>query len=366
MTDPTPARLLITGGAGFIGSALVREALRQGHEVHVLDALTYAGSRLNLAPDAGETPDALASVRLHVGDITDRALLRAILTELRPDRVIHLAAESHVDRSIDAPEAFITTNVVGTFRLLEACRAHIAAGRAPPHFRFHHVSTDEVYGSLGQVGAFTEESPYAPNSPYAASKASSDMLVRAWGETYGLPVVTSNCSNNYGPRQHPEKLIPAMILAAHAGRALPVYGQGLNVRDWLHVDDHARALLLIGQKGRLRQTYLVGGDTPLRNLDLVERLCALMDARFPDSPLVPHRQLIRFVTDRPGHDLRYAVDSAKLRKELGWRPQVTLQDGLARTLDWYLANPEWVTEARARGGTGARLGLGAPQPGTPS
>ncbi|GAB4521611.1 MAG: dTDP-glucose 4,6-dehydratase [Amphiplicatus sp.] len=347
--------MLITGGAGFIGSAAARQAVAAGHDVLVVDKLTYAANLDNLAPVAGSN-----RYRFEQADIADGARMRALLADFRPDVVMNLAAESHVDRSIDGPADFIETNIVGTFRLLEAARDYVAAGEAPAGFRFHHISTDEVFGSLGpDDGAFVETSPYQPNSPYSASKAASDMLARAWGETYRLPVVVSNCSNNYGPYQFPEKLIPVVILSALAGRPIPVYGRGENVRDWLYVEDHADALLLIAQKGAPGQTYNVGGRAERRNIDLVRAICRLLDERRPDSaPKGGHESLIAFVEDRPGHDLRYAVDCAKIERELGWRPATRLDEGLARTVDWYLTNGEWVERIRARGFDGARLGLG--------
>lgn len=345
-------KLIITGGAGFIGSAVARMAVARGHDVTVVDKLTYAASRDNLA----EIEDA-PNYRLIVADICDGARMRRVLEHARPDVVMHLAAESHVDRSIDGPDDFIETNIVGTYRLLEAARAYVASGAAPGDFRFHHVSTDEVFGSLGPTGAFTEDSRYRPNSPYSASKAASDMLVRAWGETYGLPVVVSNCSNNYGPHQFPEKLVPTVITAARAGKPIPVYGRGEHVRDWLFVEDHADALLLIAASGVPGETYAVGGRAERSNLDLVKTLCAQLDSRFPDAPWAPHERLISFVEDRPGHDRRYAVDCAKIERDLGWRPATRLADGLARTVDWYLANEAWMARIRARGFNGARLGL---------
>ena len=260
--------------------------------------------------------------------------------------------------SIDGPAAFIETNIIGTFRLLEAARDYVAAGEAPADFRFHHISTDEVFGTLGATGAFTEDSPYRPNSPYSASKASSDMLARAWGETFRLPVVVSNCSNNYGPYQFPEKLIPVVVLAASAGKPIPVYGKGENVRDWLYVEDHADALLLIAQRGAPGETYNVGGRAERTNIDLVRMICRVLDRRRPDAPWGPHESLIAFVRDRPGHDLRYAVDCSKIERELGWRPATSLEGGLAATVDWYLDNGAWIDRIKTRGFDGARIGLG--------
>ena len=342
-------KLLITGGAGFIGSAVVRLAVARGHQVVNLDALTYAACLENLAPVA-DSP----LYHFEKADIRDRGALARIFDEHAPDAVMHLAAESHVDRSIDGPGDFIETNITGTFNLLEAARAWwVKAGR-PAHFRFHHISTDEVFGSLGPEGAFTEETPYAPNSPYSASKAASDHLVRAWHETYGLPVVLSNCSNNYGPYQFPEKLIPVVILKALACEPIPVYGKGANVRDWLHVEDHADALLTVLERGRLGRSYNIGGENEARNIDLVRALCRLLDEFRPEG--APHSDLITFVEDRPGHDLRYAIDPTRMRNELGWRPSVTLEEGLRRTVDWYLQNEAWWRPLLKRQGVGQRLG----------
>ena len=350
-------KILVTGGAGFIGSAVVRRAVAQGHEVVNLDALTYAACLENVAEVADS--DRYAFVR---ADIRDRAALDAVLADHAPDAVMHLAAESHVDRSIDGPGTFIDTNVTGTYTLLEAARAYWIARGRPDTFRFHHISTDEVFGSLGQDGLFTEDTPYAPNSPYSASKAASDHLVRAWGETYGLPVVTSNCSNNYGPFHFPEKLIPVVILNALAGKPIPIYGAGQNVRDWLYVEDHAEALLTVLTKGAVGRSYNVGGWNEATNLDLVHRICALLDTRRPDH--APHGDLITHVADRPGHDARYAIDATRIHDELGWKPAVTLDEGLARTVDWYLANEDWWRPLQTRQGVGTRLGQ-ADSGGTP-
>jgi dTDP-glucose 4,6-dehydratase len=340
-------KLLVTGGAGFIGSAVVRQAIADGHGVVNLDALTYAASLTNVA-SVTNSP----LYRFEQADIRDRAALARIFAEHEPDAVMHLAAESHVDRSIDGPAAFIDTNITGTYTLLEAARAYWKGER---EFRFHHISTDEVYGTLGETGAFTEETPYAPNSPYSASKASSDHLVRAWGETYGLPVVISNCSNNYGPFHFPEKLIPVVILNALAEREIPVYGQGLNVRDWLFVEDHARALLTVVQRGVPGESYNIGGNAEARNIDIVRTICALMDEMAPAG--APHERLIAFVADRPGHDFRYAIDAFKIRRELGWQPSVTLEEGLRRTVRWYLDNRAWWEAIQARGHRLERIGL---------
>jgi dTDP-glucose 4,6-dehydratase len=344
-------KILVTGGAGFIGSAVVRHLLDEGAHVVVLDKLTYAGSN----PPLGELGQ--GRYALEVADICDRERVETILERHRPDAIMHLAAETHVDRSIDGPEAFVRTNLVGTFALLEAARAYWAAldGAAREDFRFHHISTDEVFGSLGPEGKFTEATPYDPSSPYSATKAGSDHLVRAWHRTFGLPVVTTNCSNNYGPFQFPEKLIPLTILNALEGRELPVYGRGENIRDWLHVGDHARALWLVLRRGRVGETYNVGGGEERRNIDLVRLLCALLDEASPAG--APHEKLIRFVADRPGHDLRYAIDDTKLRGELGWRPRESLESGLRKTVRWYLENRWWWEKIRSGVYRGERLGL---------
>ena len=343
-------KLLVTGGAGFIGSAVVRQAIAAGHAVVNLDALTYASCLDNVASVA----DAPGYTFVQ-GDIRDGALLETVFTEYAPDAVMHLAAESHVDRSIDGPGAFIDTNVVGTYTLLQAARGYWEGQGKPEAFRFHHISTDEVFGSLGDTGQFTEDTPYDPRSPYSASKAASDHLVRAWHHTYGLPVVLSNCSNNYGPYHFPEKLIPVVILNALAGKPIPVYGAGENVRDWLFVEDHADALLTVVQKGQVGRSYNIGGENEARNIDLVRMICALMDEMVPEG--APHARLITFVTDRPGHDLRYAIDPARMREELGWRPSVTLEEGLRRTLRWYLDNRDWWQALQGRDGVGQRLGI---------
>ncbi len=344
-------KILVTGGAGFIGSAVVRQAIGAGHEVVNVDALTYAACLDNVASVAGHPGYAFEQA-----DIRDRAALDAILTRHAPGAVMHLAAESHVDRSIDGPGTFIDTNVMGTFHLLEAARAYWLGRDRPEGFRFHHVSTDEVFGSLGEAGLFTEDTAYDPRSPYSASKAASDHLVRAWGETYGLPVVLSNCSNNYGPFHFPEKLIPVVILNALAGKAIPVYGQGENVRDWLYVEDHATALLTVLERGALGRSYNIGGENEARNIDLVRKICAILDRLEPGG--APYADLITFVTDRPGHDLRYAIDPTRMRDELGWRPSVTLDEGLERTVQWYLDNRAWWQALQARDGVGTRLGTG--------
>lgn len=344
-------KLIVTGGAGFIGSAVVRQAVGQGHEVVNLDALTYAACLDNVASVA----DAPNYTFLEA-DIRDRAAMEDMFAVHRPDAVMHLAAESHVDRSIDGPGTFIQTNITGTYTLLEAARGYwIAAGR-PEAFRFHHISTDEVFGSLGATGQFTEDTPYDPRSPYSASKAASDHLVRAWHETYGLPVVLTNCSNNYGPYHFPEKLVPVVILNALAGLPIPVYGKGENVRDWLFVEDHADALLTVLQNGQLGRSYNIGGENEARNIDLVRKICAILDDKRPQNR--PYSEQITYVTDRPGHDARYAIDPTRMREELNWRPSVTLDQGLERTVQWYLDNEPWWRALQDRAGVGQRLGTG--------
>jgi dTDP-glucose 4,6-dehydratase len=345
-------KILITGGAGFIGSAVVRRAVADGHEVVNLDALTYSANLENVASVA-ESPNYV----FEQADICDEAAVRAIFARHKPDAVMHLAAESHNDRAIEGPLDFVRANVMGTAILLEAARAHWSG--LPPEkkdaFRFHHVSTDEVFGALGEDGAFSETTPYDPNSPYSASKAGSDHLVRAWGRTYGLPVVITNCANNYGPFQFPEKLIPTVITRALEGKSIPVYGDGRQVRDWLHVDDHADALLLCLQKGRLGETYCIGGTPDRRNLEIIQLLCAALDRYAPAN--TPHAEKITFVADRPGHDFRYAIDAAKLKAELGWEARTSLEDGLDKTVRWYVENADWVDGIRQRGFHSERLGL---------
>lgn len=330
---------LVTGGAGFIGGNFVLDAVARGVRVVNLDALTYAGNLDTLATLEGDPRHLFVQ-----GDIGDRALVTRLLQTHRPDAVLNFAAESHVDRSIDGPAVFIQTNVVGTFGLLEAVRDHwkLLPEAERSRFRFLHVSTDEVYGALGAVGKFSESTPYAPNSPYSASKAASDHLVRAFHHTYGLPVLTTNCSNNYGPFHFPEKLIPLMISRALAGESLPVYGDGRQVRDWLFVRDHCEAIRVVLAGGRVGETYNVGGDCERENIEVVRAICALLDARRPRADGQPRSAQIRFVADRPGHDRRYAIDASKLKNELGWRPRHTFAQGLSETVDWYLANQDWV------------------------
>ncbi|MFG6515455.1 dTDP-glucose 4,6-dehydratase [Sulfitobacter sp. TB366] len=347
-------KLLVTGGAGFIGSAVVRLAIARKIEVVNLDALTYAACLDNLAPVA-DSP----LYHFEKADIRDRAALDGIFAKHAPGAVMHLAAESHVDRSIDGPGAFIDTNITGTYTLLEAARAHWQGRGCPEAFRFHHVSTDEVYGSLPEDPQvlFTEETAYDPRSPYSASKAASDHLVRAWHHTYGLPVVVSNCSNNYGPYHFPEKLIPVVILNALAGKPLPIYGTGANVRDWLFVEDHADALLTVLTKGEIGRSYNIGGENECSNLELVERLCRILDRLRPRADGISYAEQITFVADRPGHDARYAIDPSRIRDELGWRPSVTLEKGLERTVQWYLGNEPWWRALQDRQGVGERLGV---------
>ena len=348
-------KLLVTGGAGFIGSAVVRQAIRDGHSVINLDCLTYAACLDNVA-SVSNAP----SYVFEQADIRDRAALDRIFAAHDPDAVMHLAAESHVDRSIDGPGDFIETNITGTYNMLEAARAHWLRKGKPSAFRFHHISTDEVFGSLPADPAvkFTEDTAYDPRSPYSASKASSDHLVRAWYETYGLPVVLTNCSNNYGPFHFPEKLIPVIILNALAGKPLPIYGDGSNIRDWLYVEDHADALLLVVQKGVVGRSYNIGGENERTNLELVKTLCGILDEKRAKAS-GSYADQITFVTDRPGHDARYAIDPSRIRTELGWRPSVTVEEGLARTVDWYLANEHWWRPLQARQGVGERLGVKA-------
>ncbi|MBD3786070.1 MAG: dTDP-glucose 4,6-dehydratase [Sphingomonadales bacterium] len=348
-------KLLVTGGAGFIGSAVVRLAIARGHSVVNLDALTYAACLDNVA-EAAQSPN----YAFEQADIRDRAALDRIFAAHRPDAVMHLAAESHVDRSIDGPGDFIETNITGTYQMLEAARKYWTDAGKPAGFRFHHISTDEVFGSLPNDPSvkFTEDTPYDPRSPYSASKASSDHLVRAWHETYGLPVVLTNCSNNYGPFHFPEKLIPVIILNALAGKPLPIYGDGSNIRDWLFVEDHADALLLVVEKGELGRSYNIGGENERTNLELVKTLCGILDQKRPKAS-GSYADQITFVTDRPGHDARYAIDPSRIRTELGWRPSVTVEEGLEKTVQWYLDNEAWWRPLQERHGVGQRLGVKA-------
>jgi dTDP-glucose 4,6-dehydratase len=348
-------RFLVTGGAGFIGSAVVRTLIRDtSHQVLVVDKLTYAGNLDSLKPVANNP-----RYGFERADIADAERMRAVVQAYAPDVVMHLAAESHVDRSIDGPGEFLQTNVVGTYSLLQAALAYWR-GLSPERqaaFRFHHISTDEVFGSLGDEGFFHEEYPYRPSSPYSASKAASDHFVRAWHHTYGLPTLVTNCSNNYGPYHFPEKLIPLTILNAIEGRPLPVYGQGTNVRDWLYVDDHARALILAAEQGRPGETYAIGGHNERRNIDVVRAICALVDELAPNAAIGPRGRLITYVTDRPGHDLRYAIDASKIERDLGWRPAETFESGLRKTVEWYLENREWWERVRSGIYRGERLGV---------
>jgi dTDP-glucose 4,6-dehydratase len=350
-------RFLITGGAGFIGSAVARHLVRHTpYEVLVVDKLTYAGNLTSLAPISNDP-------RYHFveADIADATKMSVIFTDYSPDVVMHLAAESHVDRSIDGPAAFIETNIVGTYRLLEAALAHwraLPAGRQAD-FRFHHISTDEVFGSLGTDGFFSEISAYDPRSPYSASKAASDHLVRSWHHTYGLPVLVTNCSNNYGPYHFPEKLIPLTIINALEGKSLPVYGSGSNIRDWLYVVDHARALLRVIEAGKIGETYCIGGRCEKTNLDVIKTICALLDEVAPSKSVSRREDLITFVADRPGHDQRYAIDPEKISTELNWRPLETFDTGLRKTVEWYLANRQWWERIRKNVYEGERLGRSA-------
>ncbi|WP_165222091.1 dTDP-glucose 4,6-dehydratase [Affinirhizobium pseudoryzae] len=345
-------RVLVTGGAGFIGSALVRHlVLDKGYDVLNIDKLTYAGTLTSLASVEGNN-----HYRFLKADISDGRAISEAFESFRPDRVMHLAAESHVDRSITGAKDFVETNVLGTFTMLEGARAHWQrlSGEAKDSFRFLHVSTDEVYGSLGDDGLFTETTPYDPSSPYSASKAASDHLAKAWARTYKMPVVVSNCSNNYGPFHFPEKLIPLVILNALHGQPLPVYGNGANIRDWLYVEDHARALDIIAERGRIGETYNVGGRNERRNIDVVKRICSLMDELRPSGK--PHESLIQYVTDRPGHDARYAIDATKLETELGWKAQENFDSGIEKTVRWYIDNEWWWAPLR-KGYSGQRLGI---------
>ncbi|MGB8273667.1 MAG: dTDP-glucose 4,6-dehydratase [Alphaproteobacteria bacterium] len=349
-------RVIVTGGAGFIGGAVVRQfiGLTDATVVNV-DKLTYASSLDGVAEVEGNPRYHFEQI-----DVCDPEAVRSVFARYRPDAVMHLAAESHVDRSIDGPAAFIETNVRGTFVMLEEALAYWNALEPGPRerFRFHHVSTDEVYGSLGPTGLFTEASPYRPNSPYSASKAAADHLVRAWFATYGLPVVITNCSNNFGPFQHPEKLVPLVITKALAGQPLPIYGKGDNVRDWLYVEDHAEALRLVLARGRIGETYNIGGGSERTNLQVVNAICAQLDDIVPDSPHRPHAKLIAFVADRPGHDKRYAIDASKVARDLGWKPGHNFDQAMQKTVTWFVENRAWAEKEMARTGAGERLGLG--------
>lgn len=352
---------LVTGGAGFIGGNFVLGLLKSADaKIINYDKLTYAGNLETLA--------SVADHPTHIflrGDICDRDRMRRVLDEHRPDCIVNFAAESHVDRSIDVPGEFIQTNIVGTFEMLQAARAYWEGlgEEAQKRFRFLHVSTDEVYGSLGETGLFTEETPYAPNSPYAASKAAADHLVRAFHRTYRLPLLTTNCSNNYGPYQFPEKLLPLMIGHALSGKPLPIYGDGRQVRDWLYVEDHCRGILKVLEQGKIGEVYNIGGHCEKTNLEVVQTLCDVLDEMVPDSPHVPHRSLISFVEDRPGHDRRYAIDATKIQRQLGWTPSETFESGLRKTVHWYLENQDWVEHVMSGAYRGERLGLGAAEGG---
>jgi dTDP-glucose 4,6-dehydratase len=347
--------VVVTGGAGFIGSAVIRHLIEHSdYRVVNFDKLTYAGNLESLVSIA-DSPN----YHFERGDICDHLAVKNLFIEYQPQAIMHLAAESHVDRSIDGPADFINTNIVGTSVLLEAARHYWKGLESQNAFRFHHVSTDEVFGSLGDTGLFHEHSPYQPNSPYSASKASSDHLVRSWYETYGLPIVITNCSNNYGPYQFPEKLVPLMILNALEGKPLPVYGRGEQVRDWLYVEDHARALCLVMEQGVLGETYNIGGHNEMLNIDVVKTVCRLLDLRVTQHPdgITKFEELISFVTDRPGHDQRYAIDASKIKNDLGWQPLETFETGLAKTIDWYLNNRQWCEHVRDGSYQGERLGL---------
>jgi dTDP-glucose 4,6-dehydratase len=350
-------RILVTGGAGFIGSAVVREIIRNSQdEVLNLDCLTYAGNLANLAGISDNSRYQFSQV-----DITDAEAVQRSILEFQPVIILHLAAESHVDRSIDDPGIFIHTNIIGTFNMLSSALDYYRSlnGESKDMFRFHHISTDEVFGSLGADGSFTEDTPYDPNSPYSASKASSDHLVRAWHTTYGLPTIITNCANNYGPYHFPEKLVPLMILNALEGKPLPVYGNGHQVRDWLYVEDHARALLTAAKKGTPGETYNIGGHNEVMNIDVVKTICRILDQKVDDKPSGINRfeDLITFVEDRPGHDVRYAIDASKINRELGWLPRETFETGMEKTIDWYLQNEDWCTSVQSGNYQRDRLGV---------
>ena len=355
---PKDCCVMVTGGAGFIGSAVIRRLIADGYATIInVDILTYAGNESTVAEESG-----YPGYRHERVDIRRAREIRELVHQYRPDAVMHLAAESHVDRSIDGPEEFISTNIHGTYNLLEAVRAEDQDRALQPDartqkVRFHHISTDEVFGSLGATGRFHEGSPYQPNSPYSASKAASDHLVRAWGETFGIDVVMSNCSNNYGPYQYPEKLIPVVIHQAMAGNPIPVYGKGDNIRDWLYVDDHAKALVLVMSKGESGRTYNIGGDAEKTNLEVVETICRELDTAVP-RPEGSYLELISFVKDRPGHDFRYAIDASRVKEELSWHPEERFESGIQRTIEWYLSNQEWVEEVGGKQSAEKRLGLG--------
>jgi len=349
-------KIVVTGGAGFIGSAVIRQYINDtDHEVINLDALTYAGNLESL-----KGVDSSPRYHFEQVDIRDITAVQAVFDKYQPEAIMHLAAESHVDRSIDGPADFILTNIVGTYNLLDVAKRYWSSlqGEKKEAFRFHHVSTDEVYGDLEATGFFTEDTPYDPSSPYSASKASSDHLVRAWNRTYGLPVVITNCSNNYGGYQFPEKLIPLVTLNALEGKPLPIYGKGDQIRDWLHVNDHARALRLVLEQGKLGDTYNIGGHNEKTNLEVVKTICALLDKLVPDSSHIPHEKLIAYVTDRPGHDVRYAIDADKIANDLGWTPQETFESGIEKTVKWYLGNAEWCQHVQDGSYQRQRLGTG--------
>lgn len=345
-------KLIVTGGAGFIGSAVIRRAIFEGINVVNLDALTYASCLDNLSAVC-DRPE----YTFEFADICDLKRLDEIFEKHKPDSVMHLAAESHVDRSIDSPNDFIQTNIIGTYNMLEASRKYCIGNKGLKHFRFHHISTDEVFGSLSEdkTVKFTENTPYDPRSPYSASKASSDHLVKAWFETYGLPIIVTNCSNNYGPYHFPEKLIPVTILNALANKAIPIYGNGSNIRDWLHVEDHAEALLTVLKYGEIGRSYNIGGENEVTNIDIVKKICLILDKKKPAKK--SYLELITFVEDRPGHDSRYAIDPSRMKDELNWRPSISLDEGLEKTVDWYLENSEWWSQLRNREGVGTRLGI---------